>query len=165
MAIVLLTMTFGMALIHNGADRKRGYDILRTLRGTCIEERFALNIVPFIDVYLARELAEDGQGELAIQRWQALADEMVDDGNFANVDIPITFAAEALMSRGSYDEAASEIERLASTTANRGWKSREISVLRLRTLLAQARGDETAYRDTTRPVPRDGRTSSASRAI
>ena len=38
-------MTFGMALIHNGADRKRGYDMLRTLRETCIEEQFALNIV------------------------------------------------------------------------------------------------------------------------
>jgi hypothetical protein len=141
MAIVLLPMTLGMALIHNGEDRKRGYEVLRTLRETCIEERFALNVISFVDAYIARELVEHGQEGLAIEQWRGLADEMVDAGNYANIDIPLMFLAETLISHGKYAEADLEIERLVATTANREWKSREISVLRLRVLLARARDD------------------------
>ncbi len=147
MAVVLLPMTFGMALIHHGQDRRRGYEILRNLRETCIAEGFALNIVPFIDAYLTRQLAEEGDDVAAIQRWRALAEDMIVDGNYANVDLPLTFVSEALISRGDYDEAAVEIEHLATTTAAREWRSREISILRLRVLLAWARGNETAYRE------------------
>jgi adenylate cyclase len=106
-----------------------------------------LNIVPFIDAYLARELLEHGQEDLAVQQWRAITDDMVDAGNYANIDLPMMFAAEALIARGDFDEADVEIERLVATTANRGWKSREITILRLRALLAQARGDDAAYGD------------------
>lgn len=147
MAVVLLPMTFGMALIHNGQDRRRGYEVLRILRTTCIAEGFALNIVPFIDAYLARELAEHGDDDAAIQQWRTLAEDMIADGNYANVDLPLTFLSEALISRGDYDEAAVEIDHLSTTTAAREWRSREISILRLQTLLAEARGDDTAYRE------------------
>ncbi len=147
MAVVLLPMTFGMALVHNGEDRSRGYDILRTLRETCIKERFALNVITFLDAYLARESAEQGREDVAIQQWRDLAEEMIGAGNYANVDLPLMFLAETLISRGDYDEAAVELERLAATAADRKWKSREISGLRLRSLLAQAQGDEEAYRE------------------
>ena len=62
MAVVLLRMTFG-----DGADsqRRRIAHVATTscaaLRETCIKERFALNIVPFLDAYLARESAEQGR--------------------------------------------------------------------------------------------------------
>ncbi len=147
MALVMLPMTFGMALVHNGRDSQRGYDILRALRETCVKENFALNIVSFIDAYLARELAENGQSEEAIRRWRTLTDEMLACGNFANIDVPQIFLVEALTSQGSLDEAGLEIDRLATTTAKHEWRSREISVLRLRTLLAQARGDKAGYRE------------------
>jgi adenylate cyclase len=143
---VLLTMTMGMALIYNGEERQRGFDMLRDLRETCVAQRFALNIVSFIDAFLALELMENGQHELALQHWRTLTDEMIDDGNFANVDIPLMLATEALISRGESDEANRLIEKLDVTTMDRGWRSREVSALRLRTLLAQARGDD-AYRD------------------
>jgi class 3 adenylate cyclase len=147
MAIVLLPMTFGFALVHNGRDRQRGYDILHALRETCVKEGFALNIVSSIDTYLARELADNGQTDEAIRRWRTLTGEMLECGNFANIDLPQMFLVEVLTSQGSYDEAGREIDRLATTTAQRGWRSREISILRLRTLLARARGDETGYRE------------------
>ena len=70
MAVVLLPMTFGMALVHNGEDRSRGYEILRTLRETCIKERFALNIITVLDAYLARESAEHGREDVAIEQWR-----------------------------------------------------------------------------------------------
>ena len=106
-----------------------------------------MNIITFLDAYLARESAEQGQEDVAIQQWRDLAEEMIGAGNYANVDLPLMFLAETLISRGDYDEAAVELERLAATAADRKWKSREISVLRLRSLLAQAQGDEEAYRE------------------
>ena len=45
------------------------------------------------------------------------------------------------------DVAEQAIERLANLAAGDGWAMREITLLRLRALLARARGDEDAYRD------------------
>ena len=68
-------------------------------------------------------------------------------GAVSNLDLPLMFTAEQLLSRGDYDEAAREIERLELLGADLDWGSRELAALRLRVLLAQARGDDTAYRD------------------
>ena len=57
---------------------------------------------------------------------------------------------ETLLERGADgDEAEAEaaIERLAAAPAEEGLVMREIWLLRLRALLARARGDDTAYRD------------------
>ena len=147
MAVVLSSMVLGMTLVYHGENRERGYAVLRALRETCIQKQFGLSIVPFTDAYLGRELAEQGHEVTAIAQWRKLIEEMIADGNFANVDLPMMFLAEALISRGEFDEAAVEIDRLAVSAAHRDWRSREISALRLRTLLAQARGDDAAYRN------------------
>jgi adenylate cyclase len=146
MAVVLSPMVLGTALIHNGEDRQRGYEVLRSLREICVQKQFGLSIVPFIDAYLARELAEQGNDDAAIRQWRPLIEEMIAEGNCANVDLPMIFLAETLISRGEFDNAAVEIERLLTMGAERGWKSREISALRLSVLLARARGEENVYR-------------------
>jgi adenylate cyclase len=147
MSVVLLRMTLAMALIHHGTDRARGYDGLRTLRETCIKERFALNMLPFFDVYLAREQAEHGEVDIAIQRWRVVAEEMEHAGALSNLDLPLIFTAEQSLARGDYDEAVRAIDRLEALGWDREWGSRNISALRLRVQLAQARGDHTAYRE------------------
>jgi len=68
-------------------------------------------------------------------------------GAVSNLDLPLMFAAEQLIVRGDYDEAARVIDRLALLGADLGWDSRELAALRLRVLLERARGDEAAYRD------------------
>ena len=57
---------------------------------------------------------------------------------------------ETLLDRGAdgdVAEAEAAIERLAAAPADDGLVIREIWLLRLRALLARARGDDTAYRD------------------
>ena len=57
---------------------------------------------------------------------------------------------ETLLDRGAaadVAEAEAAIERLADAPADDGLVIREIWLLRLRALLARARGDEIAYRD------------------
>jgi hypothetical protein len=147
MALFLLRLTFAIALIYHGADRSRGYELMRSLRETSIKERFAMNMLPVAETYLARERAEQGEEDLAIGQWRSLAEEMDRAGHYNNIDIPLIYTAQQLMSRGDYDEAACEIERLMSLAADHQWASREIAALQLRAELALARGDETAYRE------------------
>ena len=57
---------------------------------------------------------------------------------------------ETLLERGAEGdlaEAQEAIDRLANLPAIEGSAMREITLLRLRALLARARGDEAAYRD------------------
>jgi hypothetical protein len=158
MALVLLRMTFATALIHHGAERQSGFEQIRLLRETCVEEQFALNIVPFLDAYLALSTAEQGQPDLAVAQLRVLADDMLRDKNFANADLAICFLAETLLSQGHIDDAAEEIERLAGTNRALGWITRDVTVLRLRALVAHARGDNSTYcelRDRYRAVASD----------
>jgi class 3 adenylate cyclase len=147
MSVVMLRLTFAMALIHHGADRRRGYAGLRSLRETCIEQRFLLNMLPLCDIYLALERAEHGEVDAAIEQWRVIAEKMESAGHFNNIDLPFMFMAEQLISRGDFDEATREIERLTLLAADHKWRSREIAALRLRVMLARARGDYSAYRE------------------
>lgn len=145
-ALVLLRMTFAIALIHQGIDRKRGYDGLRQLRETCVKENFVMNMVPVFNTYLALELAEHGHAHEAIQCWRAIAEEGEQSGRLNNIDLPYVFMVEQLVAQGDYVEADQQICRLERAVSGCEWGSREIAALRLRVLLAQARGDETGYR-------------------
>ena len=48
---------------------------------------------------------------------------------------------------GDLTAAQEDIDRLAQLPADKGWVMRDIWLLRLRALLARARGDDVAYRD------------------
>ena len=66
---------------------------------------------------------------------------------------------ETLLDRGAdadVAEADAAIERLAAAPADDGLAIREVRLLRLRALLARARGDEAAYRDDPGSLPRHG---------
>jgi len=145
MALVLLRMTLAVAQIHNGVERARGYSGLRRLRETCVTERFAMNMIPLFDSYLALEMAERGDVDAAIQQWRTIAEGMDGAGQRSNIDLPIVLTAEQLLSRGDYDAAAREVDRLMELAGDHQWGSREIAAVRLRALLAQARGNEAEY--------------------
>ena len=72
-------------------------------------------------------------------------------GELLGWGVPATgVLVETLLDRasdGDLAEAEAAITRLADAPADHGLAVREICLLRLRALLAQARGDESAYRD------------------
>ena len=150
MGVVLLRMAFGLALVHH-SDRQRGFDILRELRVTCTSEQFALNVVPIFDIYLAREKAERGETDPAIQQLRAIHAEMSTAGHYGNADMAVAALVETLLGRaqsGDIEEANDVLEDFAATIAAGGsWASRDLTMVRLKALLAQARGDDAAYRD------------------
>jgi hypothetical protein len=79
------------------------------------------------------------------------ADHLFREGHLLAWGISATdVLVETLLDRGSdgdVAEAEAAIERLADAPADDGLVIREIWLLRLRALLARARGDEDAYRD------------------
>jgi hypothetical protein len=82
---------------------------------------------------------------------RAAADHLFREGYLLLWGVPATgVLVEALLDRGSdgdVAEAEAAVTRLAAARADEGLVIREIWLLRLRALLAHAKGDESAYRD------------------
>ena len=78
-------------------------------------------------------------------------DHLFREGQLLGWGLPATgVLVETLLDRGADSdlvEAEAAIERLAAAPADEGLVIRDIWLLRLRALLAQAQGDEASYRD------------------
>jgi hypothetical protein len=147
---VLLWFSLGIALFHSDGDNhRRGLHELAELRDTLIKERYAVNLVASIGAYLARERAIQGDVDGAAEQLRATTDELFDHEYYWPFEGATRMLVETLLDRGhagDLAEAERAIERLAALPGDIDPVTREISVLRLRALLARARGDETTYR-------------------
>ena len=107
--------------------------------------------LPIVSVYLARERARCGDRDDAIPLIRAAVDHLFREGRLLLWGVPaIGVLVETLLDRGEdgdVAEAEAAIERLAAAPADEGLVIREIWLLRLRALLARARGDDAAYTD------------------
>ena len=145
-------LTLGVALVHRptDAERDRGQQLLAEVSEMFLRREKNLGDLPGVEVYLARERARRGDRDNAIPLMRAAVDQLVREGQLPGVwGIPATgVLAETLLDRGSdgdVAEADAAIERLAAAPADDGLVIRDIWLLRLRALLAQARGDGAAY--------------------
>jgi hypothetical protein len=104
-----------------------------------------------MNTYLARERARHGDRDEAIAFMSAAIDYMVREGQLLSWGIPATsLLVETLLDRGAeadLAEAEFAIDRLAAAPADDGLAIRDIWLLRLRALLARARGDDIAHND------------------
>ena len=150
-ALVLIRMTMGVALIaSNSGDAKRGYEMLADLRQTCMKERYALNIVPGLDVTHVQLMIATG-GHRRRDRARACRERrnLLSTHNYSNCDVSTSRIVEALLARGTsadLNEAEAAVDRLAELLPRHMSALQDVSVLRLRALLAHARGDESGYR-------------------
>ena len=98
----------------------------------------------------AREGARRGDRDAAIPVMRQTVDEMHQAGRRGPGVWGTGLLVETLLERGAESdlaEAEEAIDRLAKLPADDGSAMREITLLRLRMLLARARGDDVAYRD------------------
>lgn len=146
-------VTLGLALVHRrtAADRSRGQQLLADVTDLCQPRGQALCDLWLVNVYSARELARDGDRDQAIPLMRAAVDHLFREGRLWLHSIATTgVLVETLLDRaanGDVAEAEAAIERLASAPADEGLVIRDVLLLRLRALLARARGDGVAYRD------------------
>jgi hypothetical protein len=118
-------------------------------RDAWLRER-ALFLVPVADLWAARERAGRGDRDPAIPVMRQAVDELHQAGRLGYGVWGTGILVEALLERGTEGdlaEAQGAIDRLANLPADDGSAMRDIWLLRMRALLSQARGDDTAYRD------------------
>ncbi|MFZ3290701.1 ATP-binding protein [Mycobacterium sp.] len=153
LALALARLTLGVALVHRAtaAERDRGHKLLVEVSDVFVRRGYLLQALPIVNVYLARERARHGDRDEAVQLMRAAVDHLFRGGRLMSWGVPATgVLVETLLDRGTDGdvvEAEAAIERLAAAPADEGLGIRDIWLLRLRALLARARGDDTAYRD------------------
>jgi hypothetical protein len=149
-ALGLSEFALGAALLNRdaAADRQRGVEIMVQLREFMREH--GPFMIPYTEVLAARERARRGDRDAAIPVMRQAAHKLHQAGELGSGVGCTGLLVEALLERGTQGdlaEAQEEIDRLASLPATRGWVVRDITLLRLRSLLARAGGDEVGYRD------------------
>jgi class 3 adenylate cyclase len=144
-------LTLGLALVHRhtDAERDRGQQLLAEVRDVFVRGGHFLCDLPMLDVFIARETARRAGFDEAIPTMRAAVDHLAHSGQLLSWGIMTTgVLVDTLLDRGTdHDvaEAEAAIERLAAAPADEGLVGREIWLLRMRALLARARGDATAY--------------------
>jgi class 3 adenylate cyclase len=153
MALVLARAMLGLTLAHRhtDAERSNGQKLLAEVSDVFLRRGHNLSELRLFNVYLARERARRGDREEAIQLMFAAVGQMVREGQLLSWGSPSTgVLVETLLDRGAdgdVAEAEAATERLAAAPADEGVVMRDIWLLRVRTLLARARGDDVAHRD------------------
>jgi hypothetical protein len=153
LALTWTRWTLGFALVHRqtAAERDRGQRLLMEVSQALLGRGHNLADLPIVNVYLARETARGGDRDEAIPVMRAAIDHLVHKGRLLSWGIAATgVLVETLLDRGTESdvaEAEAAMERLSAAAADEGLVIRDIWLLRLRALLARARGDEAAYRD------------------
>jgi class 3 adenylate cyclase len=152
-ALVIARATLGVALVHRptAAEHDRAQKLLAEVSEMFLHGGQQRCDLPMINIYSARERARRGDRDEAIPLMRVAADHVFREGRLLGWGISATgVLVETLLARGTdcdVTEAHTAIERLAAAPADEGLAIRDIWLLRLRALLAQARGDEAAYRD------------------
>jgi hypothetical protein len=148
-ALSMAKYTLGVALLNRDAatDRRRGLELMVQARDMWREG--VPFLVPVTELWVARERARRGDRDAAIAVMRQAADELHQAGSSYGV-WGTGVLVETLLERGAEGdlaEAPEAIDRLANLLAHDGAAIPEITLLRLRALLARARGDEAGYRD------------------
>jgi hypothetical protein len=153
LAVAIARATLSVALVHRqtAAERDRGQTLLTEVGDVFLRGGHNLCDLPLVNTYLARERARRGDRDGAIPLMRAAVDHLFREGQLLLWGVVATgVLVETLLDRGAeadVAEAEAAIERLAVAPADDGLVIREIWLLRLRALLARARGDADAYRE------------------
>ena len=147
----LAEYTLGVALLNRdaAADRSRGLELMVQFRDKCLRDR-VLFLVPVAELWVARDRAGRGDRDAAIPVMRQAVEELYQAGGLVYGLWATGVLVETLLERGAAGdvaEAQGMIDRLANLRADEDWAMREITLLRLRALLARASGDDDAYQD------------------
>ena len=150
-AVGMTASTLGLTLVHcdSRSEITRGVDVLAGVADMCQHERFYLSELPIVDLYAAWARGKLGDVDASIPLMRDAANKLFETGQLAFCSAASGILVETLLKRdtdANISEADAAIERLAETVVD-DVPVRDIWLLRMRALLAQARGDDTAYRD------------------
>jgi hypothetical protein len=125
-----------------------GVALLEEVRDAILRERFSHPMTPYINIELARASARAGNLDHAIELCRPYANS--NQNEMSVFGLAVTVLVESLLRRGgdTDDEEVDEaIDDLAAYAATTRLVVYPLLVLRLRALIARARGDAAAYQD------------------
>jgi adenylate cyclase len=137
-------------LMQGGPQRDDGIALLATAREAAVQERSTMGISAFIDTQVANEKIRVGDLDGAIELSRAAIEAEYASGEVIVRAATVAALVDALLRRGrpaDLQEALAAVQRLAAVPTEPGFVINDIWLLRLRAMLAQARGDASAYRD------------------
>jgi adenylate cyclase len=141
----------GITLVHrDGPPREAGFTLLAQVREAAVQGRFMLTIVPVVDIHVALQKSRSGDRDGAIELARTVVDDLLSSGGSIWNALATTALVEALLQRaGDADlqEAQAAIDRLAAVATDAGFVLHDITLLRLRALLARTQGGQPRYRE------------------
>jgi adenylate cyclase len=141
----------GLALVYfGGAHRAEGFSFLEMAKQAALQERFTEIVAAVVDSLLAAEKANTGDVDGAIELSRCAVEAEFASGDMISRAPATAVLVESLLLRGADEdvhEAQCAIDRLAAVPTEPAFVLNEIQLLRLRALLAQARGDDGLYED------------------
>jgi hypothetical protein len=161
----LAEYTLGLALLYRGAeaDHPRGLELMVRFR-EFVRER-APFLVPVAELVLARDAAGRDDRDAAIALMRKAVHGLHEAGRLGHGIWAAGVLVETLLERGAVGdltEAQEAIDGLAELAVDHDSAILGVTLLRLRTLLARARGDDSyqelvrRYRDTAKPLGYEG---------
>ena len=152
--LTMARMVRGIALVHQGVDddagRAEGFDLLAQVREAVQREQFNGHMVPIVDLQYAKEKIRTGDIAGAIELSRAVVEQQYDTEEIECCGAAVTVLIDALLARGTdadLREAQAAVDRLAAVPTEPGFILFEVVLLRLRALLARARGELADYRE------------------
>lgn len=149
-AVAYATLNRAITLIHNDfADAAAGLDFLARGREMLVDQQLTVALRRMSDIEVARDRARAGDLGAAIDVATTVLGEQFDTGEMLFRGPATTALVEALLARGSADDigrAQRAVDSLAAVPTEPGFVLHELPLLRLRALIARARGDDPGYR-------------------
>jgi class 3 adenylate cyclase len=151
--VIFAEFSLGNALLcrDSAADRDRGLELV--LQALDWQRERMPSLVPSTTLLVGRERARRGQHDAVIPMMREAADDLHRAERFGYGVFGTEALVETLVERGTdgdLAEAEEVIGRLSTWRAQQDSAIRELTLLRLRTLLARARGDDVSFRDLAR---------------
>ncbi|HNF06144.1 MAG TPA: AAA family ATPase [Mycobacterium sp.] len=136
----------GTALtMHAEEDvRRRGLAMMEQFRQMCVDGRFFASELPSVEANIAWQGACRGDRASALPVLRRSVEALVDIGQLVNTVIATGQLVQTLLELGTPEdvvEAQQALDRMAALPADEPFVVRDIMVLRLRALIARARGD------------------------
>jgi adenylate cyclase len=151
LALACAQFVRGLTLVEaGGPQRAEGFELLTQAREAAARERFTMAVIGFVDLEVAKERARTGDVDGAVEIARGVVESEFDSGETITHAPAVSVLVESLLQRGTGDdlrEAQAAIDRLAAVPTDPGFVVYELSLLRLRALLARVHGDEAGYRD------------------
>jgi class 3 adenylate cyclase len=150
LGVARATMAHALMRQYSPADRERGLELLGQLGEMCRQGRYYQSELPIVSMYSAQEMVIRGDRQDAVVLMRAAIDDLFSSGQLPHCLLATHALVEILVERqddGEVAEAEAAVERLTAAPAEDGLVVRDIWLLRLRAVLARARGETAAYRD------------------